>query len=294
MFGSGLRRIVQKKWDRAVVNWHAWQEQDRNARRGLREKLLQERHARRLAASRWGGAYSVFNGEELLEASLRSIRAEVDYIVLVYQTQSWYGVPAAETLLPFLESLRAAGLADELVEYQVDLKLKPKNNEFAKRNLGLEYVRRNGCDYFMGLDCDEFFIASEMAFGKAFIVENYITHSYVPVLCYGEKPTQVLLDAPGTSYAPFFGEVHSGPQMQPNTHIPCRVEPSKKMQHFFGARYWVFDREVQMHHMSYIRKNLQHKIDNAAFQNGKVKAPRPDFATLRLYEQPDIFGVGDI
>ena len=33
-----------------------------------------------------GAAYNVFDGEELLENSIVSIRPEVDYVVVVYQT----------------------------------------------------------------------------------------------------------------------------------------------------------------------------------------------------------------
>jgi hypothetical protein len=33
-----------------------------------------------------GAAYNVFDGEELLENSIVSIRSEVDYVVVVYQT----------------------------------------------------------------------------------------------------------------------------------------------------------------------------------------------------------------
>ena len=36
-----------------------------------------------------GVSYNLFNGEELLEASIKSIRQNVDYINVIYQEYSW-------------------------------------------------------------------------------------------------------------------------------------------------------------------------------------------------------------
>lgn len=289
---TGIREIVARKWDSAVVGWQVCMERDRSVRRKRRSALLQAQHARRLASSRWGAAYSVFDGEELLEASLRSVRGEVDYIVLVYQTTSWFGAPASPELLPLLRNLRALGLADELVEYRPDPKLEPDANERVKRNLGLDHARRNGCTYFTNMDCDEFYLANEMAEAKAFIVNKYITHSFVPIQCYGEKPTQVLLDVRGTSYVPFFCKIQPGVRLRAHGKTPLRVDPTRQQDHYWGARYWVFDRTIQMHHMSYVRKDLQQKIDNSSFKGGKGEVARSDFTAYRVYEQPDIFGIG--
>ena len=38
-----------------------------------------------------GISYNLFDGEELLEASIKSVRDNVDYISIVYQTESNFG-----------------------------------------------------------------------------------------------------------------------------------------------------------------------------------------------------------
>ena len=64
-----------------------------------------------------GAAYNVFDNEELLEASVRSIRSEVDFVAIVYQRTSNFGAPCSAELMPTLGALRDIGLVDELIEY---------------------------------------------------------------------------------------------------------------------------------------------------------------------------------
>ena len=64
-----------------------------------------------------GACYNVFDGEELLEASIISIRDNVDFVVVVYQTISNFGYSCDKGLLPLLEGLVRKGLVQELVHY---------------------------------------------------------------------------------------------------------------------------------------------------------------------------------
>lgn len=59
----------------------------------------------------------VFDCEELLESSIRSIRNSAAYVVVVYQTVSNFGNPANPFLLKLLNDLKSRGLVDELVQY---------------------------------------------------------------------------------------------------------------------------------------------------------------------------------
>jgi len=56
-----------------------------------------------------GVSYNLFDGEELLESSIKSIRKNVDYISVVYQTVSNFGNPCDEGLVPLLEELKSKG-----------------------------------------------------------------------------------------------------------------------------------------------------------------------------------------
>ena len=52
-----------------------------------------------------GVSYNIFDGEELLENSIKSIRENVDYISVVYQEVSNFGNPCDENLIPLLNDL---------------------------------------------------------------------------------------------------------------------------------------------------------------------------------------------
>ena len=50
------------------------------------------------AKAKLGISYSVWDGEELLEASIKSVRENADYINVVWQKKSWYGIDCDENL----------------------------------------------------------------------------------------------------------------------------------------------------------------------------------------------------
>jgi hypothetical protein len=55
---------------------------------------------------RLGISYNVFDGEELLESSIKLIRDNVDFISVVYQTTSNFGNQCSEELVPLLHRLK--------------------------------------------------------------------------------------------------------------------------------------------------------------------------------------------
>ena len=62
-----------------------------------------------------GAAYNVFDGIELLEGSIRSVRPVVSYVVVVFQTVSNFGVPAPKGTAAALRALKEMGVVDELI-----------------------------------------------------------------------------------------------------------------------------------------------------------------------------------
>jgi len=60
----------------------------------------------------------VFDSEELLEQSVRSIRAAASFVCVVYQTISNFGAPCNPGLETMLTSLVSAGLVDEIVRLE--------------------------------------------------------------------------------------------------------------------------------------------------------------------------------
>lgn len=100
-----MRDII--KWVKLFLSRHFSGSKEK--RRASKAEMEEWVYTRRKNSAKWGVAYSVYDGEELLEASIRTIRPYVDYVIVVWQRVSWYGTPARDSLLPLLEELRGKG-----------------------------------------------------------------------------------------------------------------------------------------------------------------------------------------
>ena len=267
---------------------------DKQQRRKYKDEF-KEREWRKLAArQKWGVSYSVFDGEELLEASIRSIRSSVDYINVVWQSISWYGAPANEGLLPLLLRLKEEKLIDELIEFTPDLSLKAGRNETRKRNVGLAAARKAGCTYFMPMDTDEFYKAEEMEAAKEFILQQGITHSYCAQNAYGTKPTELILAA--TCCCTFFTKLTPFSRHKNDKHVVALVDPTRKISHipwFLGGSRHYFLHMVRMNHFSLIRKNILKKLQNSSNDDVRALACAGDSECAKL-TCPDYFDLGKI
>ena len=227
--------------------------------RGIQKARLINNKIKQL---RWGVSYSIYNGEELLEASIKSIRSVVNYIQVCYSTVSWYGEPADKNLVPLLENLKNKGLIDELVLFEPNIKDASRTSELKKRNFGLKYAKKAKVDYFMTMDCDEFFIARELEKAKFEIVRKGYTHAFCPIENYGYEP--ILKHYPDSSgFVQIFSKLHWFSKLSNSRHCVCDVDFTRKLSYYPFAKYWVFG-TVRMHHFSYIRKNLKNKHTNAS------------------------------
>lgn len=264
-------------------------------RRAWREAARGELLEKRLQKIRWGVSYSVFDGEELLEASLRSIRAEVDYINVVYQTISWYGKAADPGLLALLHSLRERGLIDELIEFTPDLKLKPRINERAKRNVGLKHARAHGCHYFMSMDCDEFYLAEELAASKRKILEHNFSHCYCIWVPYGASPLLRPRDWPGgIGFVPFFARLTPWSKLKLSRGNICPVDSTRAMA-LWPLASQQFMSTVTMHHFSLVRKDVRKKFENSSDWRTRARLHQllhqPSPAETEYFTVPNQFNI---
>ena len=234
-------------------------------------------NVKRLSAKhKWGVSYSVFDGHELLEKSILSIRESVDYINVVYQTTSWYGNKCDDDLLPTLHRLKEAGLIDELIEYTYIHKdgrngHAPKY-EKQKRSLGLNAAKKAGCTYFMTMDCDEFYFKDELENAKKYILENDISHSFVVTLNYVVKPIYRKLN-PGY-YVPFFSKINQYSSFTSSyfdKYYICLVDPTRPLDKYilfkflflkiYGKYHPFVLNNIAMHHMTSVRRDIMSKIN---------------------------------
>lgn len=244
---------------------------------------------------KWGVSYSVFDGHELLEHSIRSIRNHVDYVNVVYQKSSWYGVPADDGLLPCLYKLRAQGLIDELIEYTANPNISAPVQEINKRNMGLSAAKRAGCNYFMTMDTDEFYIGSEFENAKKYIVKNEITHSFCNIVNYGLLPTDRLVAAT-PSFVQFMSKIGRFSKLGKNQNNICLIDPTRGLTKYsgFGMRgvgdNQYFLSNIQMHHFTYLRKNVIFKMKNSSSKQNH-NCSYSDLSKKTVAKGPDLFNL---
>ena len=234
---------------------------DAKSRKPYRKQMLKALVEQTKLKMKWGVSYSVFDGEELLEASIRSIRNSVDYINVVYQLKSWYGEPASENLYLLLQKLKADGLIDEIIEYCPNTTLNAGIQEKIKRNMGLKAALNAKIDYFMTMDTDEFYFLDELEQAKNDIISKNIDYSYCSIVNYGMVPTERSLKPTRTSVS-FFSKVNYFSRLGKNKKIICLADPTRQFKFIFGKQYFLSG--INMHHMSFIRKDLQKKFNSSS------------------------------
>jgi len=231
---------------------------DKNVRRQRRQKWKEKTLDKQVSAAKFAVSYSVWDGEELLEASIRQIRSQVDYINVVWQEKSWTGMPGNPNLKQELEDLQRQGLIDELIEYQS--LCNETYQEPAKRQLGLDAAIRVGCNYFMTMDTDEFYVEEQFAQAKKFMIEGKIDHGFVLIKAYGSSPKKQWIHSEMMpNQVPFFTRIELDSNIDRDMSYPYIADPSRKIVMRKGARFMLIP-GIAMHHMTYVRRNLAQKM----------------------------------
>jgi hypothetical protein len=210
---------------------------------------------------RIGVSYNLFDGEELLESSIKSIRGNVDYISVVYQTTSNFGNPADEGLVPLLEKLKEEGLVDELFEYVPKINKGGHFNEMTKRNIGLYLSEGAGCTHHMAMDSDEFYTDEQFKYMKKTMEEGNFDSSACQMTTYYKEPIY-RLDPKEEYYVSLLFKIKRGREYMIGYPFTVLVDPTRRME---PGHCKIFTREeVEMHHMSYVRKDLRKKLQNSS------------------------------
>jgi hypothetical protein len=209
-----------------------------------------------------GVSYNVFDGEELLEGSIKQIRTEVDYVSVVYQTISNFGNPCNPTLISLLEKLKNEGLIDELYHYKPKTDKGGHYNEITKRNVGLSISQRAGCTHHMSMDSDEYYNTLEFNNIKKLIEYGDYDSSYCQMMTY-YKDWEYVLDPPETYYVSLIFKLNTDSTYVFGANAPVLVDPTRKMSNCIKPL--ILERnKIQMHHGSYIRNDIKLKLVNSS------------------------------
>jgi hypothetical protein len=215
---------------------------------------------------RLGVSYNIFDGEELLEGSIKQIRSHVDYVSVVFQTISNFGNQSNPELIPLLERLKSEGLIDELYHYSPKIDAGGHHNEMKKRTIGLMISEGAKCTHHMSMDSDEYYIPSEFENIKKLIEDNDFDASYCQMKTY-YKTSEFVLDPPEDYYVSLIFKINRNSTYVMGGQSPVLVDPTRRMMPFVNPI--VLTRNlIEMHHMSFVRKSLLMKLNNSSSKMG--------------------------
>lgn len=216
---------------------------------------------------RLGISYNLFDGEELLEGSIKQIRKLIDYVSVVYQTTSNFGNPCNPGLVPLLERLKSEGLIDELFEYVPKVNKGGHFNEIQKRNIGLALSQGAGCTHHMSMDSDEYYIPSEFEYLKNRIIDGmYRKIDYDATYCQMQtyyKSSEYSLNPPEEYYVSLIFKIKPDSTYILGSPVPVLVDPTRRMSPT-DTPLILKREEIQMHHMSFVRKDISMKLTNSS------------------------------
>lgn len=209
-----------------------------------------------------GICYMVFDGHELLEFAIKSIRNQVDHISVTFQTTSYFGNPADENLVPNVKRLKSEGLIDELIFFEPNLSLHHKINELNLRNIGLQASRNAGCTHHISADVDELYKEEELAYVKTEMESGDYDLSVSYMDTYYKDPTFLVYPVQKLLVTLIHPVSNEYEMDIPYPTFPFHMEITRRLK--YHDKYRIFSKEeFTIHHMSYVRKDIRRKFDNS-------------------------------
>lgn len=218
--------------------------------------------------------YNVWDGAELLRASMLSVADGVDVFIIVFQTVSNFGEhydPHADFDFSYIGGVVMAEY--EPTDHAAFI------NEKAKRNLGLDLARANGCTHFLHMDCDEMYI--DFVRAKQMYFDTGAEGSVCKMFTYFKKPTLRLKNV-DNYWVPFIHALRKHTRAG-GKEYPFYVDHTRRINSTH-----VVEIDIQMHHFSWVRKNIKRKADNSS-ANRNIKKSQ----LVQDYLDPNI-GAGSI
>lgn len=232
--------------------------------------------------------YTIFNGLELLEASIAQIIDDVDIVIICYQEISNKG-NRSDAILPFISTLNGKNKY-KIIRFYPNFSKNTKENERNKHELMLKTARNEGATHFFISACDHFYHSSEVKKAKKAVEESDYDVTFTKMFTYYKNITWQL--TPVEDYCmPFIMKISPNTQIINTNQYPIYVDPSVKVS--TCEKWFLFDlNDVALHHYSMIRINIMDKFINAAasirWAPGAAEKYAAEYENYNISENPGI------
>jgi len=246
----------------------------------------------------------VFDGEELLEPAIKSIRDQSDFVAVTWQKTSYHGNKTDTDIESLINQLKKNNLIDQAIFFEPNLSKSPKENELQLRNIGLQASRDHNCTHHISFDVDEFILSDQLKYAKETFGDN--DYSIIENLYYYKRPTWQMTPVKNNQVS-FIHPVTAEYSMI--RKYPYRIEITRRVTPHDKCRVYMQD-ECVMHHMTYVRKNMEKKLRNSVtgylykidkfvddfnkYQLGDRLVVSPDFLTHKTKLVEDVFSLEEL
>ena len=219
--------------------------------------------------SKLGFGIIAFEGTEHVANIIYEVRKSCDVIVVCLQEKSYHGDPIAKEDEDAIMNLKDLGYVDDVIWfnptnlYESEGAAGPRMVETDKRNYILDFLEKErGCSHSMVIDSDEFYNKDDFKRAKEIINSNEDIHvTYCQYINYYRDYMHVML-WPYLCYVPFITEASYRFDFK-NGSFDKASDPTRRY-YIDGEnkKYHIIPYNViKMHHLSWIRKNIEKKLD---------------------------------
>jgi hypothetical protein len=213
---------------------------------------------------------------ELLPYAINNHMSFCDGVIVVWSSTSNHGNSDDGKMIKFIIDSRfdqrtpdcsKGETAKELHYEQLEPinVLTPLANETRKRNHGIDVARKKGFTHFLIADADEFYEPDLMHEGKKRFYNPSLNGLVHPLKVYIKSPTLWTYDH---TLCAGINKLNHNTQCGNFNNYPfaydaegkAHIDPSRRINYTSGIEM----SPVCMHHMSYVRKNIDLKIDNSS------------------------------
>lgn len=233
-----------------------------------------------------------FEGTEHIKNIAFELRPLCDVITVCLQKESYYGEPIKQRDVDTIENLKKLGYVDTIIWFEpTDMHTDrdegdaPRLIETDKRNFICEYFEKEQkCSHCLVIDSDEFYERNDFRRAKEeFEKDDNIHVSYCEYVNYWRDYQHVMV-WPFNCYVPFISETSfrfdfdKGNFTQPSD--PTRRYLLEGEVKHFNVFSW---QVVKMHHLSWIRLEIENKINAWSSKNLFKEIPNLKEAILDRY-----------